>query len=263
MKNALRTTIIAIAYCLAAFTIVCFAVGVVKTVAERNENRYATAEECISEHENTGAMTEEGLPLVFDTIEAYEQYLLSSIDYAYDAGSMSQNNVGDYSRYYFAPESVPEDATLVGISVNEGSTTFTYNLDRATNGLNCDTDDETINELTHTLIVSVYSYDLISDYRAYTQHFAEAIDAKLMTGAGVPVDTYEGKVYANVKNLATNTVERMQVGTQRVSCQFKAVGSGQINGKWVTGYFYYPLSLSEEEITELTSLALNYVQIPE
>lgn len=208
-------------------------------------------------------MTEAEQPLVFDTIEAYEQYLLSCSGYASEVDLLSQSTESDSYCCYFAPEDVPEDATLVQISVNEVNTTFTYNLDRTTNGLNCNTDDETINELTHTMIVSVYTYGLISDYRAYTQHFAEAIDAKLMTGAGVPVDTYEGKVYANVKNLATNTVERMQVGTQRVSCLFKAVGSSQINGKWVTGYFYYPLSLSEEEITELTSLALNYVQIPE
>lgn len=45
MKNALRITIITIAYFVATFTVVCFAVGVVENVAERSENRYATAEE--------------------------------------------------------------------------------------------------------------------------------------------------------------------------------------------------------------------------
>lgn len=263
MKNALKTIIITIAYCVAALTVVCFAVGAIMNVAEPEENSYATAEGRISEHENIGAMTEEELPLVFDTIEAYEQYLLSCSSYSSEVGLLSQSTEGDSYCCYFAPEDVPEDATLVQISVNEVSTTFTYNLARTTNGLNCDTDDETINELTHTLIASVYSYDLISDYRAYTQNFAEAIDAELMTGEGVPVDTYEGNVYANVRNLATNTVERMQVGTQRAACLFEVDKNGSIDGKWATGYFYYPLSLSEEEIAEFTNVALKYVQIPE
>lgn len=186
---------------------------------------------------NEELVHEEVNSLIFYSFEEYYAYL-------------NGNQQGTSSvRTITSQPIIPTDVTLSSIIVNEEGTIMNYDLSRRQPVINFNSDDRVVTELLNLMVEKDYYGDFITNYRVYAQNLADGLDASLTYSSELQ-DIYTGSVYANIKNSDTNTTQLVLVGTQKVIY----TASSANNGNGTIKYYYYPLSVTEQEFAVFAGL---------
>lgn len=212
-------------------------------------------------NESQPVTKELGETYVFRSLEDYESFMSES------------NGVIEISNEIHAtidsesclvPTNLPDDATLQSIEVGTEGTVFTYDLSRRDGSIVYDEDDPIINDLLHTMRSKTYnpsSFDFIESQHEYCRNLAAAIGATPVNGSN---EHYRGPVYAYTRS-ETGAFQKVLVGTQelKIFAINKGTATNLIDGdvpstfapdtRYVTCYYYYPVTISEQEAAEFVN----------
>lgn len=212
--------------------------GLLKGIAPKDAND-ATADK--SSDLCTGEMLTSENENIFNSVEAYVEYLSSG-------GALSDTgSTGSQTIEYSLPTNIADGATLISIELTDEGTVFTYSLQRNPQIL-VGPEDVILYEMLTTYRMKSYTtaagYDFITDHTVYAAELAAAVGA-----IATSVNQYSGNVTVRME-AEDGTFSYVTIGTHMVWIE-----------DGVTRYAYYPTTLSEEEILQLSSFTTYTVDV--
>lgn len=240
MENRTNKLVMIAVCCIAAALVIGLAIASVsnaKTKLAEQNRLAANTDECAEYWEEEERF--------FSTIEEYEAFLLQQ-----EVESGRCSSIEDAEVVYYAPATLPEDVSLIGITVSAFTTTFDYSVDRSLRDIGIDLDnDEALAEVFSNMRLSFYTgeyskfNDFVSDFREFGENLATCLSTPLSTSSPVQ-DRYVGDVYCDVTN--NGVTQSICVGWQIVDWRlFTDPNTNETEEQLI--YWYMPLGLTQLE----------------